>query len=228
MSGPQCIAIDGPAGSGKSTIGEKLARQLGYLYVDTGAMYRAVTWLALHEGVDINDGKALGELARRADIVISHPHVADGRQYTVTVHGHDITWDIRNTAVTGAVSAVSAHPEVRKTLIAQQREMACQGHVVMVGRDIGAVVLPDAELKIYLTASLAERARRRHAELVARLGEHKPEVPGLRTIERDIERRDDIDHDNMRPAIDAVVIETDYLSIEQVLDAIAPYVEDTV
>jgi cytidylate kinase len=228
MSGPQCIAIDGPAGSGKSTIGEKLARQLGYLYVDTGAMYRAVAWLALHEDVDINDGKALGELAQRADIVIGHPHVADGRQYTVTVHGRDVTWDIRNTAVTGAVSAVSAHPEVRKILIAQQREMARQGHVVMVGRDIGAVVLPDAELKIYLTASLAERARRRHAELVARLGENNREVPDLRTIERDIERRDDIDHDNMRPAIDAVVIETDYLSIEQVLDAIAPYVEDTV
>jgi cytidylate kinase len=205
-----------------------LARQLGYLYVDTGAMYRAVAWLALHEDVDINDGKALGELAQRADIVIGHPHVADGRQYTVTVHGRDVTWDIRNTAVTGAVSAVSAHPEVRKILIAQQREMARQGNVVMVGRDIGAVVLPDAELKIYLTASLAERARRRHAELVARLGENNREVPDLRTIERDIERRDDIDHDNMRPAIDAVVIETDYLSIEQVLDAIAPYVEDTV
>lgn len=228
MSGPQCIAIDGPAGSGKSTIGEKLARQLGYLYVDTGAMYRAVAWLALHEDVDINDGKVLGALAQGADIVIGHPHVADGRQYTVTVHGRDVTWDIRNTAVTGAVSAVSAHPEVRKILIAQQREMARQGHVVMVGRDIGAVVLPDAELKIYLTASLAERARRRHAELVARLGENNREVPDLRTIERDIERRDDIDHDNMRPAIDAVVIETDYLSIEQVLDAIAPYVEDTV
>jgi cytidylate kinase len=205
-----------------------LARQLGYLYVDTGAMYRAVAWLALHEDVDINDGKVLGALAQGADIVIGHPHVADGRQYTVTVHGRDVTWDIRNTAVTGAVSAVSAHPEVRKILIAQQREMARQGHVVMVGRDIGAVVLPDAELKIYLTASLAERARRRHAELVARLGENNREVPDLRTIERDIERRDDIDHDNMRPAIDAVVIETDYLSIEQVLDAIAPYVEDTV
>lgn len=228
MSGPQCIAIDGPAGSGKSTIGEMLARQLGYLYVDTGAMYRAVAWLALHEDVDINDGKVLGALAQGADIVIGHPHVADGRQYTVTVHGRDVTWDIRNTAVTGAVSAVSAHPEVRKILIAQQREMARQGNVVMVGRDIGAVVLPDAELKIYLTASLAERARRRHAELVARLGENNREVPDLRTIERDIERRDDIDHDNMRPAIDAVVIETDYLSIEQVLDAIAPYVEDTV
>jgi cytidylate kinase len=227
MSGPQCIAIDGPAGSGKSTIGEKLAHQLGYLYVDTGAMYRAVAWLALRKHVDLHDGVVLGELAQRAEIVISHPHVPDGRQYTVTVHDYDLTWDIRSSAVTGAVSVVSAHPEVRRVLIAQQREMARQGQVVMVGRDIGAVVLPDAELKIYLTASLAERARRRHAELVARLGENSSEVPSLSEIEKDIARRDDIDHDNMRPAIDAIVIETDYLSVQQVLDAIAPYVEDT-
>jgi CMP/dCMP kinase len=228
MSGPQCIAIDGPAGSGKSTIGERLARQLGYLYVDTGAMYRAVAWLAIHQGVDVNDGRALGQLAQRADIVIDHPHISDGRQYTVTVHGRDITWEIRQATVTRTVSVVSAHPEVREILIAQQRKMAVQGHVVMVGRDIGSVVLPDAELKIYLTASLQERARRRHAELVARYGEHSSEVLPLETIMRDIARRDDIDRDNMRPAIDAVIIETDYLDVSQVLNAIAPYVEDTV
>jgi len=228
MSGPQCIAIDGPAGSGKSTIGEQLARQLGYLYVDTGAMYRAVAWLALHEGVDINDGSALSQLAQRADIVISHPHISDGRQYTVTVNGQDVTWDIRKSDVTRAVSAVSSHPEVRKLLIAQQRMMAKQGRVVMVGRDIGAVVLPDAELKIYLTASLAERARRRHTELVERYGPVHENVPSLEELIRDIERRDEIDHDNMQPAIDAIVIETDYLSVSQVMETIAPYVEDTV
>jgi cytidylate kinase len=228
MSGPQCIAIDGPAGSGKSTIGEQLARQLGYLYVDTGAMYRAVAWLALYEGVDINDGVALKQLAESAELDINHPHVADGRQYTVMVNGRDITWAIRDADVTRSVSAVSSHPEVRKVLIAQQRDMAKQGRVVMVGRDIGAIVLPDAELKIYLTASLTERARRRHAELAERFGPDSVSVPVLDELMRDIERRDAIDHDNMRPAIDAIVIETDYLSVPQVLGTILPYVEDTV
>jgi cytidylate kinase len=228
MPEPRCIAIDGPAGSGKSTIGEQLARQLGYLYVDTGAMYRAVTWLALQKDIDVRDGAALGQLAQHAEIVISHPRVADGRQYTVTAHGQDITWDIRDAAVTGAVSSVSAHPEVRKVLIEQQREMAKQEHMVMVGRDIGAVVLPHADLKIYLTASLEERARRRYAELAARAGVHGASVPTLQAVIRDIERRDRIDHDNMRPADDAIVIETDHLSVPQVLEAISRYVKDAV
>src|SRR6266566_4750126 len=166
MQRPRHIAIDGPAGSGKSTVGEQLARRLGYLYIDTGAMYRAVAWLALQEGVDIDDGPALARLALDAGIVIGHPNIADGRQYTVTVHGQDVTWDIRSAPVTRAVSPVSAHPEVRAILIARQRAMAHEHDgIVMVGRDIGAVVLPDADLKIYLTASLQERARRRYAEL---------------------------------------------------------------
>src|SRR5690349_11951487 len=199
MHGPQRIAIDGPAGSGKSTIGEKLARQLGYLYIDTGAMYRAVAWLALHKGVHINDGPALGKLARLAEIEISRPLITDGRQYTVMVHGHDITWDIRTAEVTRAVSTVSAHPEVRAVLIAQQRKMGERGHVVMVGRDIGAVVLPEAELKIYLTASLRERARRRRAELAERLGENNPALPSLERVIEDIRLRDETDHENMMP-----------------------------
>src|SRR5207249_9858909 len=162
MQRPRHIAIDGPAGSGKSTIGEQLAQHLGYLYIDTGAMYRALAWLALQEGVDIHDGPALAQLAQRAEIVISRPQVRDGRQYTVTVQGRDVTWDIRSPAVTQIVSTTSDHKEVRAVIIAQQRAMAQQGRVVMVGRDIGAVVLPDAELKIYLTASLEERAHRRY------------------------------------------------------------------
>ena len=223
------IAIDGPAGSGKSTIGEQLAQRLGYLYIDTGAMYRAVAWLALQEGVDVTDGPALAKLARHAGIVIAHPHIDDGRQYTVTVDGHDVTWEIRNAAVTGVVSPVSAHPEVRAILIAQQREMARQHDgTVMVGRDIGAIVLPDADLKIYLTASLQERSRRRYTELVERLGEQNPALPTMEEVLMDIQRRDEIDKDNMRPAEDAIVIVTDNLSVPQVLEVICSYLEEPV
>ncbi|HZU67716.1 MAG TPA: (d)CMP kinase [Ktedonobacteraceae bacterium] len=232
MQKPACIAIDGPAGSGKSTIGKLLGQRLGYLYIDTGAMYRAVAWLALQEGVDITDGPALARLAEHAHIVISHPHIQDGRQYTVTVRGRDITWDIRSAPVTRAVSIVSAHPEVRAILIAQQRAMAHQtGRVVMVGRDIGAVVLPDAELKIYLTASLMERARRRYAELEQRqqaTGAANRQLPSLEEVVQDIARRDEIDRANLQPAPDAIIIATDNLTIEQVLDLISSYLEDPV
>jgi cytidylate kinase len=227
MQRPRHIAIDGPAGSGKSTVGEQLAQRLGYLYIDTGAMYRAVAWLALQKGVDVTNGPALAKLAQLAGIAIAHSHVDDGRQYTVTVDGLDVTWEIRNAAVTGIVSPVSAHPEVRAILIAQQREMARQHDgTVMVGRDIGAVVLPDADLKIYLTASLPERAHRRYTELVERLGEQNPVLPTMEEVLMDIQRRDEIDKDNMRPAEDAIVIVTDNLSVPQVLEVICSYLEE--
>ena len=223
---PERIAIDGPAGSGKSTIGEELARHLGYLYVDTGALYRAVAWLVLQEERAVDDGPALAELAQQAEIVISRPTVDDGRQYTVTVRGRDVTWDIRSGPVTRAVPVVSAHAEVRAVLLDQQRALARQGGgVVMVGRDIGAVVLPDAELKIYLDASIEERARRRYLELMERMGEHNPALPVFETVLDDIRRRDAIDSSHTFLAKDAVVIHTDSLSIPQVLEIIYTYLE---
>jgi cytidylate kinase len=224
---PARIAIDGPAGSGKSTVGEQLARRLGYLYFDTGAMYRALTWLALQRGVDARDGAALGELAQRAGIVIDHPHIEDGRQYTVKVGGQDVTWEIRSAAVTALVSEVSNHPEVRAVLRSQQRALAYRHDgIVMVGRDIGSVVLPDAELKIYLNASLEERARRRYMELRERLGAENATLPSLAEIMKDIERRDESDKGHMQPAHDAIVIMTDHLSVPQVLEVIDGYLEE--
>ncbi|HEY0757098.1 MAG TPA: (d)CMP kinase [Ktedonobacteraceae bacterium] len=229
MRRPGQIAIDGPAGSGKSTVGEQLAYKLGYLYVDTGAMYRAVAWLALQQQIDISDGPALAQLTRQAEIIISRSTVDDGRQYTVTANNLDITWAIRSTEVTRAVPPVASHVEVRKLLITQQRAMARREQgVVMVGRDIGSVVLPDAELKIYLNASLQERSQRRYAELLERFKQGKEsEPPPLATITEDVRRRDASDHDNMRPAHDALIIMTDNLSVSQVLEVVYSYLEES-
>ncbi|HEY1353722.1 MAG TPA: (d)CMP kinase [Ktedonobacteraceae bacterium] len=226
MRRPGRIAIDGPAGSGKSTVGEQLAHKLGYLYVDTGAMYRALAWLALRRQVDVSDGSGLAHLLEQARIVISRPTVDDGRQYTVTVNSQDITWEIRSIAVTRAVPAVSSHLRVREIMRARQREMAAQEQgVVMVGRDIGSIVLPGAELKIYLNASLQERARRRYAEQRER--RRALDTPAsLEAVVEEIRNRDTLDHDNMRPAHDAIVVMTDNLSVSQVLEMIDSYLEE--
>lgn len=214
---PSTIAIDGPAASGKSTIGELLARRLGYLYLDTGAMYRAVTWVALEQGIDIADEEAITALAESVEINITRPTVDDGRQYTVYANGQDVTWEIRRPEVDANVSPVSAYPGVRQALTDQQRRIGRRGHIVMVGRDIGTVVLPDAALKVYLEATVKERAHRRHREILER-GEEADYEKVLSAMRR----RDKIDSERvaapLRPAYDAVIIDTTGLSIAEVLD----------
>jgi cytidylate kinase len=216
---PCTIAIDGPSASGKSTVGELLAKRLGYLYFDTGAMYRAVTWMALKRQIDVHDEPAVVALAHRLKIDVVQPTVDDGRQYTVWADGEDITWDIRRPEVATQVSVVSAYPGVRRSLTPQQREVGRRGQVVMVGRDVGTVVLPDADLKIFLDASLEERARRRYREMVARGEEadYAEVLSGMR-------RRDEIDSQRqmapLRPAEDAVIIDTTHLGIDEVVQRV--------
>lgn len=220
----EVIAIDGPAASGKSTVGKAVADRLGYLYFDTGAMYRAVTWLALEQRVPVADEARVTALAEAADIDVLPAVLDDGRQYSVLVDGQDVTWAIREPAVANSVSQVSAYPGVRAAMVAQQRRLASRGRMVMVGRDIGTVVLPDAPLKVYLDASAEERARRRWLEEQAR--------GGLRPFEAvlsEVRRRDEIDSTRavapLRPASDAVVVDSTALTIEQVVEQVLVLVE---
>ena len=211
------IAIDGPAASGKSTLGQKLAQALGYLYFDTGVMYRAITWLALNQGLEISDEAAITQLAESTPIDVRPPSVKDGRAYDVILDSQDITWEIRSAEVEAHVSPVSAYAGVRKALSAQQRRIGMRGEVVMVGRDIGTVVLPDADIKIYLDASVEERARRRYEEL-----RQRGEPADYETILQAMRRRDQIDSNRqvapLRAAEDAFILCSDGLDIEQVLE----------
>jgi cytidylate kinase len=214
MPKPRMITIDGPASAGKSTLGERLAAALGYLYFDTGVMYRAVTWEALRLGIPIGDEPAVTALAERLTIDVARAGVDDGRQYDVLVDGVDVTWEIRRPEVDAQVSPVSTYAGVRRALTAQQRAIGLRGEVVMVGRDIGTVVLPEAELKVYLDASPEERARRRLAEMLAR---------GVQTdydtVLEIIRTRDRIDSGRavapLRPAADAICLVNDEMTIEQ-------------
>ena len=221
---PSTIAIDGPAASGKSTIGELLALRLGYVYLDTGVMYRAVTWAVLAHGIATENEASVTALAERLKIDIVLPTVDDGRQYTVLADGQDVTWEIRSPEVNRAVSPVSAYPGVRAALSAQQRRIGHKGRIVMVGRDIGTVVLPDAELKIYLDATLEERADRRYRETLARGG-----PVDYQQVLASVRLRDEIDSGRaaapLRPADDAVVVDTTLLSVEQVLDQVLALVD---
>jgi cytidylate kinase len=219
LTQPSTIAIDGPAASGKSTIGGLLADQLDYLYFDTGVMYRAVTWAALARGIAIEDEAAVTALAERVQIDVVHPTVDDGRQYTVLADGQDVTWQIRRPEVNQGVSPVSAYRGVREALTVQQRRIGQKGQIVMVGRDIGTVVLPDANLKIYLDATAEERAARRYREEVAR-----GEPADYDNVLASVCRRDEIDSGRevapLRAAEDAVVIDTTTLDIEGVLERV--------
>jgi cytidylate kinase len=235
MSLPSTIAIDGPAASGKSTVGALLAHTLGYIYFDTGVMYRAVTWVALQRELPISDESAITLLSEALRIEVSRPTRDDGRQYTVLADGEDVTWDLRQPQVDLHVSPVSAYAGVRRALVVQQRRVAQQGRIVMVGRDIGTVVLPEAELKVYLDAAVDERAYRRYVEVIQRrtgeLPEGMPEEdPEYVEIREKMVRRDRIDSSRevapLRPAQDAVIIDTTEMTIQQVMDRILELARD--
>lgn len=212
---PSTIAIDGPAGSGKSTLARKMAEQLGYLYFDTGVMYRALTLAALRAKVPTEDKEAVSALAEASEIDVK-PDAGADPPYAVLLDGKDVTEQIRSPEVDAQVSVVSAYRRVREILSARQREIGRRGKVVMVGRDIGTVVLPDADLKIYLDASLEERAHRRHSEMRA-----ARDAPPYGEILASMRARDRIDSTRalapLRPADDAFVIDNTDLTITEMV-----------
>jgi cytidylate kinase len=215
------IALDGPAASGKTTIGRMLAARLGYFFFDTGVMYRAVALAAYQSGVDPTDEPAVSELAEKILIDVLPAMTGDGCTSTVRLDGEDVSWAIREPVVDASVSQVSAYPRVRAAMVAQQRKIGQRGKVVMVGRDVGTVVLPEADLKIYLDASLEERTRRRYAELQARGG-----AQTLQDVRSGLARRDEVDSGRdlspLRPAEDAVIIDTTAMTPEEILHKIEP------
>ena len=211
------IAIDGPGAVGKTTVGRMLSARIGFLFIDTGVMYRAVTAVAIQMDVDTDDEEAVTGLARSVDIRITGGSGPSSQR--VIVDGSDITDSIRSQAVDRRVSAVSSYPGVREAMVDQQRALASREGVVMVGRDIGTVVLPDAKLKIYLTASAEARARRRYAEL----GDTGSDV-SFDSVLQALERRDKTDseraHSPLKPALDSIIVDTSHLTADQVVDRI--------
>lgn len=221
---PSIIAIDGPAASGKSTIGLRLANALGYLFFDTGVMYRAITWLALARNIDIHNEAEVTALAEGAQIDVAPASKPDGRACDVLVDGQDITWEARTRRVDENVSIVAAYPGVRRALSQQQRRIGQRGHIVMVGRDIGTVVLPNADLKIYLDATAEERARRRYDEIMERGGRPNYDEILQRVVERDrIDSTRDVAP--LKAAEDAVVLDSDQLSADQVFERLLALVK---
>ena len=195
------IAIDGPAGSGKSTTARALADRLGFRYLDTGAMYRALTWLAMKRGLELGNEQALGQLARAEQVTFDE---AD----RVWIGGTDVTASIRSDRIDRMVPVVARHPAVREVMRDRQRQLGREGNVVIEGRDIGTVVAPDAEIKVYLTADREVRASRRSAE--------RPGI-GADALATDLKKRDISDADRMQPAPDAHEIDTTNLRVEDVV-----------
>jgi cytidylate kinase len=216
---PGLIAVDGSAASGKSTVGRLLAHRLGYRFLDTGIMYRAITWAALNRGLDVHDADALTKLASTIDMQVQLPDPNSPDEARIIIDGHDVTDSLRSPEVDENVSFVSRVAGVREALVQRQRDIAEQGRIVMAGRDIGTVVLPHAELKVYLDASPEERARRRHADFV-RSGRKATEDD----VFQDLNRRDQLDSQRdispQRPAEDAVYINTDDMKSDEVLERV--------
>jgi CMP/dCMP kinase len=204
------VAIDGPAGAGKSTVARALAERLGFRYLDTGAMYRAVTWLAMQRGLDLSDGDALGDLARTEQVRFDD----DDR---VWIAATDVTSSIRSDRVDRMVPVVARHPAVREVMRERQRQLGHERNVVIEGRDIGTVVAPDAEVKVYLIADREVRARRRMAE--------RPGI-GADALATDLRKRDARDAERMQPAPDAIEIDTTSLEVEDVVERIEALVRE--
>ncbi len=214
------IAIDGPAGSGKTTVAVRLADRLGAVYIDTGQLYRAATILALREGIPLSEAETVAARVASGAIEIAPPTVADGRNCDVLLDGADITTHLRTPEVDRNVSAWSAVPSIRAAMLPIQRAFARHQRVVMVGRDIASVIFPDAVVKVYLDASLPERARRRHRDLAVT----NPDLT-VANVEADLQRRDAIDSSRdaapLEVADGAIVVQTDGKSIEAVVDEVA-------
>jgi len=215
----QVIAIDGPGAAGKSTVARVIAERTGAMLFDTGALYRAVTLLAVRKGVAGADGASLASLARTHRIEVLPPSVSDGRQVDVLLDGEDVTWDLRTAEIDSRVSEVSAHPQVRQELLGLQRTIADGVRVVMVGRDIGTVVVPDAGVKVYLDASTEERARRRFNELRGRGVEADYE-----RVLADLAARDAWDSSRetapLTIAADATLVQTDGRTVDEIVNEI--------
>jgi cytidylate kinase len=215
------ITLDGPAAAGKTTIGRMLAAKLGYMFFDTGVMYRAVALAAYQNGVTSSDEAAISEMAEKISIDVKPASAGDDRTSIVLLDGDDVSWAIREPVVDESVSKISGYARVRAAMVTQQRKIGLRGQVVMIGRDIGTVVLPEAGIKVYLDATLEERARRRFQGLEERGGDQT-----LEEVQAALARRDETDAGRdlspLRPAADALIIDTSKLTPEETIQKIEP------